>query len=114
MKLLTKDLKRRLIGNGRNLDKDHMPVVKLFNPMGSATWLLSMIDPNEPDIAFGLCDLGMGCPELGNVSLSELARFRNNRTGLPLERDRYFKASAPLSAYANAAHEAGHIVETLK
>jgi len=113
MKLLTKDIERRLIGNGRDLNKDHMPVVKIFNPMGSATWLLSMIDPDEPDIAFGLCDLGMGCPELGNVSLSELTRFRNNRMGLALERDRYFKANAPLSTYANAAHKAGHIVDTL-
>nr|WP_305910383.1 DUF2958 domain-containing protein [Methylomarinum sp. Ch1-1]MDP4523085.1 DUF2958 domain-containing protein [Methylomarinum sp. Ch1-1] len=23
--------------------------------------------PDDPDIAFGLCELGMGCPELGNV-----------------------------------------------
>ena len=27
-------------------------------------------------VAFGLCDLGIGCPELGYVSLSELKSVR--------------------------------------
>jgi len=52
------------------------PVVKLFTPDGGCTWLLTEIDPEDPDIAFGLCDLGFGCPELGSVSLSELESVR--------------------------------------
>ena len=111
MKLITKDIEQKLMANGRNRGQDHPPVVKIFNPIGSATWLLSEID--EDGILFGLCDLGMGSPELGSVSLSELQNFRNNLTGLGLERDLFFEASAPMSAYVAAAAKAGYIVETL-
>jgi len=114
MKLLTDDQRRKLINNGRasryyDGGIDPLPVVKLFTPDGACTWLLSEIDPNDHDLAFGLCDLGMGCPELGYVSLSELASVRG-RLGLPVERDRYFKANRTISAYAQAAHAAGRIV----
>ena len=58
-----------------------LPVVKLFTPDASATWLLTELDPADPDLAFGLCDLGLGCPELGYVRLSELeSRARTTRT----------------------------------
>lgn len=30
--------------------------------------------PKIPVPAFGLCDLGLGCPELGSVRLSEMQR----------------------------------------
>ena len=88
---------------------DPYPVVKLFAPDGAATWLLTEIDPADDDIAFGLCDLGMGCPELGYVSLAELREVRG-RLGLAVERDRHFQADKPLSAYAEQAHQAGRIV----
>src|SRR5262249_7279143 len=98
MKLFTKQQHEKLLSNGRinnaRREKDgntidFKPVVKLFTPDAGATWLLSEIDPEQPDIAFGLCDLGMGCPELGSVSLSEIAAIRG-RLRLPVERDRYF------------------------
>ena len=118
MKLLTKDIFERLLANGRaNRDADglpledaidHKPVVKLFTPDAGCTWLLSEIDPEEPDIAFGLCDLGMGCPELGTVSLSELESVRG-KLGLPVERDMYFEADKTLSAYADEASKHGAI-----
>ena len=41
---------------------DPLPLVKLFTPDAGATWLLSEIDPEDHDIAFGLCDPGLGCP----------------------------------------------------
>jgi hypothetical protein len=65
----------------------------------------------EPDILFGLCDLGMGCPELGYVSLNELQSV-NGRLGLGIERDLYFRACYCLSVYAHAAHRRGRIVES--
>ena len=71
---------------------DFPPVVKLFIPDAGATWLLTEIDPDNQDIAFGLCDLGLGCAELGRVSLSEVAGLQG-RFGLPVERDRHFEAS---------------------
>jgi hypothetical protein len=57
---------------GTENEPDFLPVVKLFMPECGFVWLLTELDPEQPDIAFGLCDLGMGCPELGSVSLSEI------------------------------------------
>lgn len=108
---LTKELTAKLLENGAASNKgetDPYPVVKFFTPDAQATWLLSEIYPDNPDIAFGLCDLGMGCPELGTVSLSELKSLKG-LLGLPVERDYYFKADKPLSAYAAAADAAGYI-----
>lgn len=111
MILLTEAQKRQLLANGAAtaaaLDAgqdppDHYPVVKLFTPDAACTWLLSEIDPDAPDIAFGLCDLGMQCAELGSVSLSEIRSLRG-RLGLPVERDLGFKAKHPISVYARAA-----------
>jgi hypothetical protein len=52
---------------------------KAVLPVEGATWLLTELDPEDPDIAFGLCDLGMGSPELGSMRLVECAAF-NERT----------------------------------
>ena len=113
MKLITDELRERLLANGRqNLaddGHDPAPVVKLFTPDAGATWLLTEIDPEDDDRAFGLCDLGQGFPELGYVSLAELEDLRG-RWGLPVERDRHFKADRPISAYAREARLAGRIV----
>ena len=112
MKLLTSAQREQLLRNGqasRERECDHMPVVKLFTPDASATWLLTEIDPDDHDHAFGLCDLGLGAPELGWVSLQELATVRG-RLGLPVERDLHFRAEKRLSAYARDARLAGRIV----
>jgi len=77
-------------------------VVKLFTPDANATWLLTEIDPNNPDIAFGLCDLGLGFPELGFVSLSEIRNLRGP-LGLSVERDTFFSESRTLSLIARIA-----------
>jgi hypothetical protein len=117
MPLLTKAIRDQLIANGRAQELvrgtddeiDFYPVVKLFTPDAGASWLLTELDPQDRDIAFGLCDLGLGCPELGSVSLDEIARLRG-RFGLPVERDRFFTASKPLSAYAGEARRKGTIL----
>ena len=111
MKLITKKHRERLLRNGRNPDRDHPPALKLFDPTGAATWLISELDPEDPDIAHCLADLGMGYPELGTVRISELQAFRG-RFGLGIERDRNFRANGrPMSVYAQAARAAGRIVE---
>lgn len=89
---------------------DFPPVVKLFTPDAACTWLLTELDPDDPDIAFGLCDLGMGCPELGSVRISELEQVRG-RFGLPVERDRHFTARDTLGVYARAAWNAASVTE---
>ena len=73
-------------------------MVKLFTPDANATWLLTEIDPDEPDRAFGLCDLGVGFPELQYVSVCELPSLRG-MLGLPVEADQGFVADRPLSTY---------------
>ena len=87
--------------------EDFRPVVKLFNPCGAATWLLSELD-EDGDTAFGLCDLGMGEPEMGYVSLEELASV-TLRFGLYIERDEHFTANKTLGEYAAAARKLGRI-----
>ncbi|MGX5806008.1 DUF2958 domain-containing protein [Bradyrhizobium sp. Arg314] len=116
MQLLTRDLREQLLANGRQQQPlrgttgeiDFVPVVKLFTPDAGATWLLTEIDPEDPDIAVGLCDLGLGCPEIGSVSLAELGSVRG-RLGLPVERDRQFQPNKTLSEYADEARRHGRI-----
>jgi hypothetical protein len=116
VKLIPENIRKTLIENGKRQDLaretdneiDFFPSVKLFTPDAGCTWLLTELLPEEPDIAFGLCDLGMGYPELGTVRLSELSALCGP-LGLPVERDLYFKAEKPLSVYAEEARELGHI-----
>ncbi len=77
MKLLTNEHRAKLLVNGlamaeADISETVKPVVKLFMPDGSATWLLAWLEPDDPDVAFCLADLGFGCPEMGSVSMSEL------------------------------------------
>ena len=118
MKLILDSQFEKLIEQGRATsaaqlegadEPDHMPVVKLFTPDANCTWLISELDPDDPDLAFGLCDLGFGCPELGSVRISEIESVRG-AFGLPVERDRHFKADRSLSAYADLARANGRIV----
>jgi hypothetical protein len=113
--LLPLAIRRRLLTNGRlNAERiaqdgntiDFLPVVKLSTPDAGCTWLLTEIDPENEEIAFGLCDLGMGCPELGSVSLREIASLRG-KLGLPVERDLHFEAAKSLAAYAEEARLLG-------
>lgn len=110
MQLITDEIRETLLANRQARERDPVPVVKFFNPAGAATWLIAEMDPGEPDILFGLCDLGMGFPELGSVNLSELESVKG-RLGFGIERDLHFKARYPLSVYAEAAREAQTIVE---
>jgi Protein of unknown function (DUF2958) len=87
--------------------EDFKPVVKLFNPMGRQTWLISELD-EDGDVAFGLCDMGVGEPELGYVSLGELREIRLP-FGLYIERDIHFTAKMTLGEYATKARERGRI-----
>lgn len=84
-------------------------MVKLFNPRGAATWLLTEIELDDHTVAWGLCDLGMGFPEFRTVSLAELQAHRG-RLGLGIERDRHFEADKPISAYFEEAYRLGRIV----
>ena len=107
--LLTVEDRVRLLVNALADERDHPPIVKLFTPDAGATWLISEVDPDDPDRLFGLCDLGLGFPELGYISLAELSAFKGP-LGLPVERDLHFVADKPLSTYVEEARAKGRIV----
>ena len=107
MKLLTKTLHDQLVRNGRisaalaedgRAEADFYPIMKLFTPDTACTCLLTELDPEDLDVAFGLCDLGFGCPELGTVRISELESVRG-MLSLPVERDLHFVTRHTLSVY---------------
>jgi hypothetical protein len=117
MKLITSAQHQKLLENGRAqraaIDRqdqalDFEPVVKLFTPDGNATWLLTEIDVHT-GLAFGLCDLGVGEPELGYVSFTELESARGP-LGLPIEPDFHFAPTRTIAAYADLAREHRRIV----
>ena len=116
MILVPQDIRADLLANARARhialadglrEPDPIPVVRFFNPIGSATWLATEID--EDGMLFGLADLGFGCPELGSFALSELESVRL-AFGLGIERDLHFKGRFGLSVYAEAARRAGSLV----
>jgi hypothetical protein len=106
MKLLTKKIYEQLRKNDKLLVENDgdlsnvKPVVKIFTPDAAAIWLLTSID--DEDLAFGLCDLGMGFPELGYVSLKEIESVRG-KLGLKPERDNFFVADKSIEEYARIA-----------
>ena len=117
MILLTPDLRFALRANAINHraaqrdekpEPDPVPVLKLFNPVGAATWLATELDGDD-DTLFGLADLGFGCPELGYFSLSEIASVRLP-FGLGIERDIGFETPHSLSVWADAARRTGSIL----
>lgn len=67
--------------------KGDLPAVKLFTPWANATWILWEYDP-EQQTGFGLCDLGLGFPEMGYVSLEEVAEL-TGPGGIGVERELY-------------------------
>lgn len=82
MNLITSARRQKLLENGRAqraaLDQkdgaiDFEPVVKLFTHDGNGDRLFTELNPDVDRLAFGLFGSGLGEPELGYVSLHELA-----------------------------------------
>lgn len=111
--LITDEQRTQLLANGRIAaeggDHDPLPVVKLFTPDAHATWLLTELDPADGDTAFGLCDIGIGMPELGTVRISDLASIVGPLKQ-PIARDLYFTAKRTLSEYARLARINGSFI----
>ena len=98
----------RVMYQNRDLpEPDPVPVVKLFNPCGAATWLATELD-RDWDTLFGLADLGFGTPELGSFSLAEIMSLRLP-FGLRIERDWTFATRHRLSEWAEVARRTGSI-----
>ena len=111
MQLITKAIERQLIANWHNHGSptaENKPPLKLFSTWGAATWLISEMNGDDNDLLFGLCDLGMGSPELGYVSHQELRNIKGPM-GLTIERDMLFQPEKSLLDYAQEAAEQGAV-----
>ena len=104
MKLMTKAIQSQLEKNRELPEADRKVVVKYFTPDGGATWWISERDPHNPDLLFGLCDLGLGFQELGSVSLRELEELRG-AFGLPVERDLFWDSTQTLAEVTEKSFE---------
>ena len=94
-----------------DLGRDHEPVVKLHSKYGKAIWLLSELDAAN-NIAFGLCDLGQGKPELSYVSINDLESIKHARLRVPMvEIDPAFEGKYPMSVYLEAARKNNRVTE---
>ena len=111
MPLLTPDQREQLLANGRHSGRDHVPVVKFFNPVGIGTWLATELDA-DGDTLYGLAQLN-GAPELGSFSLKELVTLELP-FGMQIERDPFFAGRYPILAYAEAARETGSITAAIR
>lgn len=114
-KLIPDNLKEIMIHNAQevqnDLGKDHEPVIKLHSRYGKAIWLLSELDQAN-GIAYGICDLGQGKPELSYVSIPDLESIKHARLKVPMiEMDREFVGNFPMSVYLEAARIEGRITE---
>ena len=115
--IITEAQYAELLANGRaareaalaGLDFDPKPVVKLFTPHWCARWLLTDIDPEYPQRAYGLCDLGDGRPSVGYVCLADL-EDTHGKIKFTVAADPHFVADKPLSIYADVAYTRGLIV----
>jgi hypothetical protein len=117
MNLLTDSDRRKLLQNGAlrrelehsgKVEADFYPVVKLHIPESGMTWLLTELYPDDPDVAFGLCNLGFGFPELGDVRISELESVRA-LNGTLVQHDPEFSAAKTLAEYAKRARALRYI-----
>ena len=91
MKLLTDEIKAALPALYSTEDipcEDKEIIVRFFNPLGNATWEIAEGSEQEDGdwLFFGLCDLGFGMGEWGNVSLRELESIQL-AFGMGIERD---------------------------
>jgi hypothetical protein len=112
--LITDEQRAQLLANGHartaGAQADLWPVVRLFTPDAHATWLLAALDPADGDTAWGLCDVGIGMPELGTIKLSDLASIVGP-SQLPVRRDLHFQAVRAMSEYLRLAQDNGSITD---
>lgn len=112
--LITPEQRAQLLANGHaradDAQTDLWPVVRLFTPDAHAIWLLAALDPADGDTTWGLCDVGIGMPELGSIKLSDLATIVGPQR-LPVRRDLHFHAMRPMSEYLRLAQDNGSITD---
>lgn len=114
--LFSKDQRRRLVANGKAQMKavenngwiDQDPIVELSIKRAGVRCLLTHVRPDDPDMAYGLVDLGSGQPTLTEVSLGWLTEFAG-LLGLQVYNNPNFRVIGSLSLYYVWAKRAGRI-----
>jgi Protein of unknown function (DUF2958) len=116
MKLITEVQYAELLANGRTareaaragLDLRSQARRQTLHPHWYARWLLTEIDPDYPQRAYGLCDSGDGRPYVGYVCLADLDDVHGKFNAVAA--GPHFVADKPLSIYADVAYTRGLIV----
>lgn len=89
MKLLTKEIREKLLKAGREGNPEQKIIAKFFNPTGAGTWYALDAEESGDDlICFGYVT-GLAYDEFGSFSINELQAYRG-RFGLGIERDIHF------------------------
>lgn len=107
--LITSTQWERLLANGRQTVPGQetfvWPVVRLFQPDATDSWLLTQFDPADParDRLYALHQREGSRSELGFISLVGLGALGRANLLQRVERDCRFRADRPLAAYAAAA-----------
>ena len=107
MILLTPEIRAQLRANDPEHGLEHVPVVKLFNPLGPGVWLATCLEP-DGDRLWGIADLEMDCAEYGPFSLIELQQL-DVGLGLGIERDILFETHTRLRAWLEVIDKVGGI-----
>lgn len=111
-------LRDKLLANGRKQQEalqtgeeiDFVPVVRLMDRDTGCCWLLTELDPENPEIAYALSDYQNGNAELEELSLTELqAACRGTAFGIEIDTE--WTPAGTLSAYVAAAKVTGYIEE---
>lgn len=116
MNLITESQRIELLNNARAAEHcrwigqahDPRPVVCLRERGGYGRWLLTALELDNPDYAWGLCDPGTGVPRMGYVRLSDIVA-KARLLGVSVECVIDFIADRPISAYAEEARARGLI-----
>lgn len=103
VKQLETNWTEQLPRKGTSKEIDYKPVVKVFNPLGSATILVTEKEPGS-GLSFGLVDLGFGTPELGYLDLEEILSVELPG-GFRMEQDTLFTATQTIGQYASEARK---------
>ena len=111
MKILTQEILdafKKQGKTGNKSAKDIKIVLKLFSPVGAATWYI--YEKETDDIYWAFVNLGdYEMSECGTVSMNELISLRLP-LGLHIERDMYFKPlSMSLEEVMNIVKSGGHV-----
>lgn len=108
--LITKEQFKVLIENawavrsGTADGGDLKPVVKISTEDGMCSWLLTEIDPDDHNMAFGLSDIGLGEPKQEWIWLPQIHNMRE-KLRQKITNDQDFEPIGTLDNYTDLAFQ---------